>query len=47
MRGLHRWTGFDIVENAVFINEIYLDKAVDAPFSAFFAGVAFFMEELS
>ena len=31
----------------MFVDEVYFHEVVDVPFSAFFAGVAFVVEELS
>ena len=47
MRCFHCWTGFDVVEDALFVNEVDPNEVVDVPFSAFFAGVAIVMEKLS
>ena len=47
MCGFHCGTGFDVVEDPVFVDEVYFHEVVDVPFSAFFAGVTFVVEELS
>ena len=45
--GFHCGTGFDVVEDTVFVDEVYFHEVVDVPLSAFFAGVTFVVEELS
>ena len=47
VRGFHGGAGFDVVEDPVFVNKVYFNAVVDVPLPAFFARVAFVVEELS
>lgn len=44
--GFHCGTGFDVVEDPVFVNKVYFNEVVDVPLSTFFARVTLVVEKL-